>query len=70
MAEQLREAVQERGQVGEEDGEIAMAEVVTGVRDLAQNGLIYYINRITKVRFPSSRQDPRFSRIEAYTLKY
>jgi flagellar motor switch protein FliG len=40
MAEQLREAVQERGQVGEEDGEIAMAEVVTGVRDLAQTGEI------------------------------
>ncbi|WP_439142515.1 flagellar motor switch protein FliG [Planktotalea sp.] len=40
MAEQLREAVQERGQVGDEDGEIAMAEVVTAVRDLAQTGEI------------------------------
>jgi len=40
MAEQLREAVQERGQVSDEDGEIAMAEVVTAVRDLAQTGEI------------------------------
>ncbi|WP_375265079.1 FliG C-terminal domain-containing protein [Planktotalea sp.] len=40
MAEQLREAVQERGQVSDEDSEIAMAEVVTAVRDLAQTGEI------------------------------
>ncbi len=40
MADQLREAVEERGEVNEEDGENAMSEVVTGVRTLAESGEI------------------------------
>lgn len=36
LADQLKEAIQERGQVSEEDGETAMADVVSGVRILAE----------------------------------
>ena len=46
MADQLREAIEERGTVGEEDGEIAMAEVVAGVRDLAQSGEILLLESV------------------------
>lgn len=40
MADQLREAVQDLGTVPEEDGEIAMADVITGIRGLADAGEI------------------------------
>ena len=40
MADQLREAVEEAGEVPEEDGETAMSDVVTAVRALADNGEI------------------------------
>lgn len=40
MADQLREAIEERGDVSDEDGENAMSEVVSGVRELAQSGEI------------------------------
>lgn len=40
MADQLREAVQEIGAVPEDEGESAMADVVTGIRGLADAGEI------------------------------
>lgn len=40
MADQLREAIDERGDVNEEDGETAMSDVVAGVRTLAESGEI------------------------------
>ncbi|MGB7317461.1 MAG: FliG C-terminal domain-containing protein [Planktotalea sp.] len=40
LADQMREAIQERGEVGDEDGETAMSDVVAGVRQLADNGEI------------------------------
>ena len=46
MAEQLREAIDERGEVSEEDGEVAMAEVVTAIRELAQTGEILLIEKV------------------------
>ena len=46
MADQLREAVQERGEVSEEDGENAMADVVVSVRDLAESGEILLIESV------------------------
>lgn len=46
MADQLREAIGERGSVSEEDGETAMADVVAGVRDLAQSGEILLIESV------------------------
>lgn len=46
MADQLREAIQERGEVGDEEGENAMSEVVGAVRDLAQSGEILLIEAV------------------------
>jgi len=46
MADQLREAIEERGTVGEEDGEIVMAELVAGVRYLAQSAEILLIESL------------------------
>lgn len=46
MADQLREAIEDRGAVSEEDGEIAMADVVSGIRTLASNGEIILLESI------------------------
>ncbi|MEP5151844.1 FliG C-terminal domain-containing protein [Planktotalea sp.] len=46
LAEQMREAIAERGEVGDEDGETAMTEVVAGVRELAQSGEILLIEDV------------------------
>lgn len=43
LAEQMREAIEERGKVEEEEGEIAMGDVVAGIRELAQSGEILLI---------------------------
>jgi flagellar motor switch protein FliG len=43
MADQLRESIQERGTVSDEDGENAMSDVVANARELAQNGEILLI---------------------------
>lgn len=40
LADQMREAIAERGDVSDEDGEIAMSDVVAGIRQLADNGEI------------------------------
>ena len=40
LADQLRDSIQERGEVGAEDGETAMADVVAGIRQLADSGEI------------------------------
>ncbi len=40
LADQMRESIDERGEVGDEDAEIAMSDVVAGIRQLADNGEI------------------------------
>ncbi|MGH1578064.1 flagellar motor switch protein FliG [Planktotalea sp.] len=40
LADQFREAIQERGEVSDEDGETAMSDVVAGIRGLADSGEI------------------------------
>lgn len=46
MANQIRESVQERGTVSDEDGENAMSDVVANARELAQNGEILLIESV------------------------
>ncbi len=45
LAEQLREEVGERGKVSEKDGEAAMAEVVTAIRDLEARGELVMVTQ-------------------------
>ncbi|WP_366513894.1 FliG C-terminal domain-containing protein [Planktotalea sp.] len=46
IADQIREAVQERGTVSDEGGENAMSDVVANARELAQNGEILLIESV------------------------
>ena len=58
MADQLREAIEERGTVGEEDGKIVMAEVVAGLRDLAQSAEILIIESVEPQSMLSAERSP------------
>lgn len=46
MANQIRESVQERGTVSDEDGENAMSDVVANAREIAQTGEILLIESV------------------------